>query len=42
MSVIPEIAYETVERKLRQRGKQIRKAQEAVARARCPSAWCWR
>ena len=34
MSVIPEIAYETVERKLRQRGKQIRKAQEAVARAR--------
>jgi hypothetical protein len=34
MSVIPEVAYETVEKKLRQRGKLIRRAEEAVARAR--------
>ena len=34
MSVIPEIAYETVEKKLRQRGKMLKKAEDAVARAR--------
>ena len=34
MSVIPEVAYEAVEKKLRQRGKLIQKAEEAVARAR--------
>lgn len=34
MSVIPEVAYETVEKKLRQRERLIRKAEEAVARAR--------
>ena len=34
MSVIPEAAYEAVEKKLRQRDKLIRKAEEAVARAR--------
>ena len=34
MSVIPEVAYEAVEKKLRQRDRLIRKAEEAVARAR--------
>lgn len=34
MSVIPDAAYEMVEKKLRQRGKLVRKAEEAVARAR--------
>lgn len=34
MSVIPEVAYQMVEKKLRQRGKLIRKAEEAVAKAR--------
>ena len=34
MSVIPEAAYEAVEKKLRQRDKLIRKAEEAVAKAR--------
>ena len=34
MSVIPETVYQLVEKRLRGRGKQIRKAEEAVARAR--------
>jgi len=34
MSVIPEAAYEAVEKKRRQRDKLIRKAEEAVAKAR--------
>ena len=34
MSVIPEAVYRAVERRLRQRGKLIRKAEEAVAKAR--------
>lgn len=34
MGVIPEAVYRLVEKRLRGRGKQIRKAEEAVARAR--------
>ena len=34
MSLIPEAVYEAVEKKLRQRDSMVRKAEEAVARAR--------
>lgn len=34
MSVIPDVAYQIVEKRLRQRGKQLKKAEEAVRRAR--------
>jgi DNA-directed RNA polymerase specialized sigma24 family protein len=34
MSIIPETVYQAVEKKLRQRGKTLRRAEEALARAR--------
>ena len=34
MNMIPEAVYRLIENRLRQRGRMIRKAEEAVARAR--------